>query len=77
MDIEKRLKKVFSETFYIPDEKITPETRPSNLAEWDSLGQLRLFMNIESEFLISFHIDEIRELNSFEMICNKIQELKT
>jgi len=72
MDIEKRLKKLFSETFNVPEEKITPDTRPSNLAEWDSLGHLRLFMNIESEFQISFQIDEIKELNTFEMILKQI-----
>jgi len=74
MDIEKRLKKLFSETFNVQEEKITPDTRPSNLAEWDSLGHLRLFMNIESEFRISFHIDEIKELTSFVMILEMVKE---
>jgi len=76
MEIEKRLKKLFSETFNVPEEKITPDTRLSNLSEWDSLGHLRLFMNIESEFRISFHIDEIKELTSFEMILERINNPK-
>lgn len=76
MELEKQLRKLFSETFNVPEEKITRSTRPSNLAEWDSLGQLRLFMNMESEFQISFHIDEIKDLNSFEMVLNRLQEKK-
>ena len=77
MELENKLKKLFSETFNVPEEKITPETQPANLAEWDSLGQLRLFMNIESEFQISFQIDEIKELYSFEMLLKRILEKKT
>jgi len=74
MEQEKRLKKIFSETFNLPEEKITLEIQPSNLEAWDSLGQLRLFMNIETEFQISFHIDEIKELYSFGLILKKIKE---
>jgi len=74
MDIEQKLKRIFSETFNVEERKITPETQPSNLEEWDSLGQLRLFMNIESEFHISFHIDEIKEINSFKQLLNSIIE---
>ena len=74
MEIEERLKKLFSETFNVPEEKITPDMHPANLAEWDSLGQLRLFMNLESEFKISFHINEIKELTSFEMILERIKK---
>jgi acyl carrier protein len=74
MEIEKRLKKLFSETFNVAEETIAPNTRPSNLPEWDSLGHLRLFMNIESELRISFQINEIKELTSFEMIMKMVKE---
>jgi acyl carrier protein len=74
MELENRLKKIFSETFNVPEKKITPETQPANLEEWDSLGQLRLFMNVETEFQISFHIDEIKEINSFEKLLKSIQK---
>jgi acyl carrier protein len=76
MELENKLKKVFSETFNVSETKITSATQPANLEEWDSLGQLRLLMNIESEFQISFHIDEIKELNSFEKLLKCIQEKK-
>jgi acyl carrier protein len=77
MELENQLRKVFSETFAVPEDKITPATQPSNLDEWDSLGQLRLIMNVESEFRISFHIDEIKDINSFEMLLKSIQEKKS
>lgn len=76
MDLEKNLKKVFSETFGVPEEKITPDTQQSNLEVWDSLGQLRLIMGVESAFDVSFSMDEIPELNSFEKILQNIQAKK-
>jgi acyl carrier protein len=77
MELEYRLKKLFSETLNVPEEKISAATQPVNLAEWDSLGHLRLFMNVETEFQISFHIDEIKTINSFEMLLKAIQEKKS
>ena len=76
MELEKQLRKLFSETFNVPEEKITLSTKPSTLEEWDSLGQLRLFMNMESEFQTSFHVNEIKDLNSFEMLLNHLKEKK-
>jgi acyl carrier protein len=76
MEIEKRIIKLFSETFNVSEEKITLSTHQSNLEEWDSLGQLRLFMNLESELQISFSIDEIKELNTFEMVLESILQKK-
>jgi acyl carrier protein len=77
MEFENKLKQLFSETFNVPEIKITSATQPANLEEWDSLGQLRLIMNIESEFQISFQIDEIKKLNTFEMVLKRIREKKT
>ncbi|MDR2206389.1 MAG: acyl carrier protein [Flavobacteriaceae bacterium] len=77
MEIENRLKDVFAKTFNVSEQEISPETRVENLHEWDSLGQLRLIMNVEAEFQISFHIEEIQELTSFETLLKSIIEKKS
>jgi len=73
MELEQELKNVFSQTFNISQEKISLKTRQVDLAEWDSLGQLRLIMEIETVFNVSFLIDEIATLDSFEKILYNIQ----
>jgi acyl carrier protein len=73
MSTEQKLKRVLSETFHVSEEKITPDTRQSELENWDSLGQLRLIMEIESAFDISFSMEEVVELNSFEKILERVQ----
>jgi acyl carrier protein len=74
MDPEKELKRVFSQTFNIPEEKISAETARLKLQEWDSLGHLRLIMEIETAFGISFLMEEVTGLDSFQKILKKIKE---
>ena len=74
MDIESKLKAVFSEVFNVQPSAVGLHTQQNNLDEWDSLGQLRLMMGVEEAFDISFSIDEIAILTDFEAILNKISQ---
>lgn len=73
MELEQELKNIFSQTFNVSPEKVSLKTRQIDLNEWDSLGQLRLIMEVEAVFNVSFMIDEIAKLDSFEKILNNIQ----
>ncbi|MFH1159523.1 MAG: acyl carrier protein [bacterium] len=73
MELEQELKKVFSHTFSVLQEKISVETRQFELQEWDSLGQLRLIMEIEEAFSVSFLMEEIASLDSFDKILENIK----
>lgn len=73
MDPEKELKRVFSQTFNIPEEKISAETARLKLQEWDSLGHLRLIMETETVFGVSFTMEEIPALDSFGKILESIK----
>lgn len=42
----------------------TPELTADQVQDWDSLGNVRLFMEIESEFSICFNVAEIRALKN-------------
>jgi acyl carrier protein len=78
MELEQQLIQAFSQTFNVPKEKISIKTKQDELEEWDSLGQLRLIMELEATFNISFFMEEIPMLDSFEKILATIQlKLKT
>ncbi len=72
MDTELELKKVFARVFNLPVEKISAKTGQFKLEEWDSLGHLRLIMEVEMEFGISFTLEEVPGLDSFEKILNRV-----
>ncbi len=77
METERRLKKVFARTFNVPEDAIGPGTMPSELTGWDSLGQLRLMMEVEQEFQVSFAMEEVVLLNSFEKILEALERKLT
>jgi len=76
MDPEQALKEVFARTFHISPEAVSTGTRQFELQEWDSLGQLRLIMEIEEQFQVSFMIEEIPGLDSFDKILEAVKRKK-
>jgi len=74
MDLEKELKAIFAQTFHVPAETISLTTRQEDLKEWDSLGQLLLIMEIETVFGISFHVEEVPQLDSFGKLLENIKK---
>lgn len=73
METEQELRKVFAYTFNVLKERISSETRQFELQEWDSLGQLRLIMEIEEAFHISFSLEEIPTLNTFDKVLASLK----
>ena len=49
-------------------DEVTSETKIGDITSWDSLGQINLFMSIESELGITFEPDIIIENDSIKKI---------
>lgn len=75
MDIEERVKEIlevlFEHKISNPDE-VTMDTEEL----WDSLKHLELIVTLEEEFDVKIPQNEIPELNSMDIIIDKIKELK-
>ncbi|RXK13611.1 acyl carrier protein [Halarcobacter mediterraneus] len=56
--------------------QIKSDSKIGNPEEWDSLGQLNLFMAIESELGIKCSADEIIENNSISSIVKLLESKK-
>ncbi len=74
MNLEQRIINTMGATFSVDPSTIHPLTKQNELAAWDSLGQLRLIMQLEAEFGVSFSIDEIPILNSVERITVSLRK---
>ena len=59
-----KLKKAFSETLDIPDEKITDGLGYSSEG-WDSIAHMALVAAIENEFDIMLDTDDVIDMSSF------------
>jgi acyl carrier protein len=49
-------------------EKVTIDTKIGDFEKWDSLGQINLFMAIESELNLKFDLEDVIESNSIKKI---------
>jgi acyl carrier protein len=54
---------IFQEVFDDPELFVRPETSPSEIADWDSVAQVKLVLAIEEAFGIRFTTDEVASLH--------------
>ena len=74
--LDKRLAQIIATTFNTSPEGLTPETGPDALKAWDSVGHLKLILELEAEFGIRFRSTEIPSLLSAGKIQDALQHLK-
>lgn len=67
-----RLINVAARVLDVPETSLTAETGVGDFDAWDSLGHLRLMMEIEHEFTIRFSTEQIRMLISLARIQNAL-----
>ena len=63
---------IFQKVFSDSNQKIDLETTPSDVDEWDSLGQIMLIQAVEEEFEISFDLDELMNFDSVGSIVDAV-----
>ena len=69
--IRSKILNIISEEFSIRENEITDEIGPGDLAKWDSIGQLRLIMELEKQFKIQLSVDDVMSINNMGDI-NKV-----
>lgn len=73
MQLEKQLIALIARTFAVDAAILHSESGQEDLKAWDSLGHLRLIMQVEAEFGVAFSIDEIPTLTSISKIATSIR----
>jgi len=73
MQTEQKIIGIIARTFLVEASTLNSQTRQEELKAWDSLGQLRLLMQLEAEFGVSFTMDEIPTLTSISKIAESIR----
>jgi len=68
-----KLEGIFRDVFDKPDLKLTKETTPGQIDEWDSLNTINLTVAIEDEFQIKVAVSEQKELKSVQSIVELIK----
>jgi acyl carrier protein len=74
MDIENKVKKVFSDVLEISIEEINEHTSPNNNSNWDSFNTIKLVIMLEAEFDINISIEEVININNFSKMLILVKE---
>ena len=70
-EILEKLAPIFSETFE-EEIELKPELSAEDVENWDSLGNIRLFVAIEENFSIQFTTSEISNLKNVGELVDAI-----
>ena len=69
---------IFRTVFSDPQLSVNATTSASDIADWDSLAQIRLLMAMEQTFEIQFSLDEVQDLQNVgeivELILAKVNQ---
>lgn len=71
--LTQKIIKIIQDAFPNHQEKITLETTPNDVDEWDSLGQIMLVQTIEDTLKISFELEELLNFDSVQNIVDIVQ----
>lgn len=67
------VRRVMAETFDIDESEIPIDVRQETFSPWTSLAHVTLALALESEFGVTFAMDEIAEMTSLERIVERLR----
>jgi acyl carrier protein len=74
-DLTQRARGVIARTFELSSEDGLGELRMGSLPGWDSLGHMKLVLELEEEFGVSFPTYRLAEILDLDAIVTAVQEL--
>jgi len=73
MSLDSRIANVVAGVFNTDPASVSPDLKIGDIAEWDSLGQLNLIIEIERTFGTKFDGEQLIVLNSLAAIQNELE----
>lgn len=71
-DVLKKLESTFREVFDNDEIRLTDDTTAADIEEWDSLTNIRVLIQIEQDFDISFSSSDIADIPNVGELVNLI-----
>ncbi len=63
-DIETQIRQIAADVLNVPLERVTRETSPQTVSNWDSMQQLNLVLALEAQFGITLDPQDIDKIRS-------------
>ncbi len=70
------MREIASDIFGIPADKITAESSPETIENWDSMQHLNLVLAVEERFGVQFDPEDIEEMKSIGAVAALVEKLR-
>jgi acyl carrier protein len=68
---------VASDIFGIPVDRITPESSPETIGNWDSMQHLNLVLAIEEKFGVQLDPEDIEQMKNIGAVAALVEKLQS
>jgi acyl carrier protein len=72
-----KLKEIIARVMRVDITEITEQCSTNTIAEWDSLGHMRLVLALEEEFNLTLNESQIMQIISFIKVRDLVENLQT
>lgn len=72
-----QVREIASDIFGIKAEKITAQSSPQTIDNWDSMQHLNLILAIEEKFAVHFEPEDIEEMNNIGAVAALVEKLQS
>ena len=76
-NIFEQVRSVASDIFGIPADKITAESSPETIENWDSMQHLNLVLAIEEKFGVQFEPEDIEQMRNLGAVAALVEKLQS
>ncbi len=72
-----QVQNIASDIFGIPADKITAESSPETIENWDSMQHLNLVLAIEEKFAVQLEPEDIEEMKNIGAVAALVEKLQS
>jgi len=72
-----QVRNVASDIFGIPADKITAESSPETIENWDSMQHLNLVLAIEEKFGVQLEPEDIEQMKNIDAVAALVEKLQS
>ena len=72
-----QVRNIASDIFGVPADKITAQSSPETIENWDSMQHLNLVLAIEEKFGVQLEPENIEQMNSIGAVATLVEKLQS
>lgn len=72
-----QVRSVASDIFGVPAEKITAESSPETIENWDSMQHLNLVLAVEEKFGVQLEPEDIEQMKNIGAVAKVVEKLQS